>query len=49
MESGYFDSHLSTAQERAIALHVRVDLLLTGALDVMVWPYHLTIDEQSKV
>jgi len=48
MENGYFDPRLSTAQKLADALQVRVEWLLTGDADVMVWPHHLTFGEQMK-
>lgn len=47
-ENGYFDPRLSTAQKLADALQVRVEWLLTGDADVMVWPHHLTFAEQLK-
>ena len=48
MENSYYDPRLSTAQKLADALQVRVDWLLTGDAEVMVWPHHLTFDEQMK-
>jgi hypothetical protein len=47
-ENGHFEPRLSTAQELADALQVRVEWLLAGDADVMVWPHHLTFDEQAK-
>jgi transcriptional regulator with XRE-family HTH domain len=47
-ENGYFDPRLSTAQKLADALQVRVEWLLTGDADVMVWPHHLTFEEQMQ-
>jgi len=48
MENGYFDPRLSTAQRLADALQVRVDWLLTGDADVMVWLAQMTVEEQHR-
>lgn len=48
-EGGKFDPRLSTATKLADALHVRVEWLLTGDLDIMLSLDQMTVDEQFAV